>query len=210
MSPAPSVVTTVIVRGQVMSAPDTGLGGAQVSWLPGDPYLMPMQKTQADASGFFALGGVQANARDWFVLEQTGFQGVFQEFDVTTAAQQILPAATLPSNADAAALAQTFAVALDPTRVVIRIPIAVSPLPGSTPVAIAVTAQPPLDVPVQYASGEAIVFNAIPVDPYQITVTRGSSTCAPASYPASVAADGSVEVRTLSGFWTVGPAMVCP
>jgi hypothetical protein len=173
---------------------------------------MSMQKTQTDAAGFFVLGGVQANERDWFVLEQQGYQGVFQELDVTSVAQQTLPAATLTTNADAAALAQSFGVTLDPTRTVIRIPVALSAPGGSTPDTagdFTMSTQPPLDAPVQYASGEAIVFNAIPTDSYQVIVTRGASPCVPASHPAAVAADGSVQVRTLSGFWTVGPAMVC-
>jgi hypothetical protein len=112
-----------------------------------------------------------------------------------------------------AAGAQTFGVTLDPTRTVILIPVAPSVPGGSTPDTagdFTVSTQPPLDVPVQYASGEAIVFNAIATDSYQVTVTRGASTCVPASHPAAVAADGSVELRTLPGFWTVGPAMVCP
>jgi len=203
-------VTTATVTGQILSQAGVGLAGVQASWLPSDAYLVSIQSAYSDAARSFVLSGVGANARDWFAFELTGYKSIFQEFDVTSAAQQTLPAATLPTTAEAAALAQSFDVTLDPTRVVIIIPVAVTASSDDTSAALTVSTQPPLDVPVQYDSGEAIVFNAIPTDSYQVTVTRGTSMCVPSSQPEAVADNGSVEVRTISGFWTVAPTMVCP
>jgi hypothetical protein len=199
---------TVTVRGQVLAAPDAGLADAEVSWLPSDPYLVALQATRTDPDGSFALGDVAVDAQDWFVFDDQGYQGIFAPFDITSDSQE-LPAVTLLASADAVAWAKTLGVTLDPDRVVIRMPVTVADA-GATAAEWTVSAQPPLDQPAQYANGEVVVLNALATDSYQVTLAHRGQTCAPASHPGLVAADGSVEVRTLFGFWTVGPAMVCP
>jgi hypothetical protein len=127
-----------------------------------------------------------------------------------------MPAATLLSNDEAAALALSFGVALDPQKSVLRIPVTVtSTVPGAgQPAGAAATGfqvdfQPPIDVAVQYTAGEAIAFNVAPKGTYQVKVTRAGRACLPAAHPTLAASDGSVPVDVQAGYWAIGPTMSC-
>ncbi len=208
---APSA-SSVSVAGQVVDAAGAGVAGVPVLRLPDDAYLDSVLRTQTDADGAFTLVGIIGDAREWFYVEQTGYEALFEALDTTSDPRQTLPPLTLRSNADAASLAQSFGVALDPDRGVVEVPVTVvvggqgTPAPASE---FQVSFEPPLDVPVHYVDGKALAFNVIAYDAYQVTVTGSGHVCAPASHPALVAADGSVEVRPMTGTWTIGPTVAC-
>jgi hypothetical protein len=202
----------VTVRGQVVGTGGSGIDGVEVLRMPADAYLLPILRTQTDASGSFVLDGVAGNAREWFVFQQAGYVALYQAFDTTGGSGQALPAATLLSNDEGAALGQSFGVVLDPKKSVVRVPITAAGA-GQTALAPAcdfhVTFQPTIDVPVHCVDGEAIAFNVAPNDAYQVTVTRAGHLCAPAAHPSLVAGDGSVPIGAQAGFWTIGPTMTC-
>jgi hypothetical protein len=202
---------TVTVLGAVTGTNATGLDGVSVLRIPGDAYITPVLRAQTDATGAYSLDGVASDAREWFYFDQPGYAGLFQAFDTTAAARQALPTVTLLSNAEATALAQADGATIDPTKAVIRVPVVIvgdaatdAPADG-----VQVTFDPALDTPVHYAGGEAIVFNAVVYDSYRVTVRRNGHLCAPAAHPALLAADGSFEVRTMTGLWSVAPTTVC-
>jgi hypothetical protein len=207
--PLPSAVT---VRGLVLGTTAMGIGGVQVLRIPLDPYLTPILSTQTDTQGAFALDGVAGDAREWFVFDRTGYARLFQAIDTTLDGRQSAPSVTLLSDTEAAGLAQTFGVKLDPDKSVIRVPVTIT-VGGEVRQALGsefqVTFQPPLDVPVHYVDGGAIAFNVVAYNSYQATVLRDGRVCAPASHPTFVATDGSVVVRPMSGCWTVAPTMAC-
>jgi hypothetical protein len=212
-APAPEAgPATVTVLSAVTATNAAGLDGVAVLRIPNDAYITPVLRTQTDAAGAYALDGVASDAREWFYFEQPGYAGLFQAFDTTAAAQQALPVVTLLSNAEASALAQANGETIDPSDAVIRVPFTVaggdvatdSPADG-----VQVTFDPPLATAVHYAGGEAIVFNAGVYESYRVTVRRNGRLCAPAAHPALVAADGSFEVRTMTGLWSVAPTSVC-
>jgi hypothetical protein len=207
--PAPSTVT---VQGQVARTDGVGLVGVQVLRVPRDPYLEPVLMTQSGAGGSFVMDGVTGDTRQWFVFDKAGYVGLFQAFDPAADGRQDLPTAILLTDGEAATLAQGLGATLDPGRTVIRVPL-VTTAGGQARVPaeeFQVDLQPPLDVPIHYLDGEAIVINAVAYDSYQLKVTRAGRACATALHPSLVAADGSVEIRTMPGYWTVGPTMLCP
>jgi hypothetical protein len=205
----PSAVT---VQGLVVGTTATGIDGVDVVRVQGDPYLIPLLRAQTDADGAFALDGVAGDARQWFFFGRTGYAPLFQAIDTTRDAWQAAPPVTLLSDAEAAALAQSFGVQPDSTKSIIRVPVAIA-VGGETRQALArefqVSFQPPLDVPIHYVDGEAIAFNVIAYSSYQVTVMRDGRVCAPPSHPTLVAPDGSVEVLPMTGSWTVAPVMAC-
>jgi hypothetical protein len=203
---------TVTVQGVVTTTGATGLDGVAVLRIPSDAYLTPVLRTQTDAAGAYSLDGVASDAREWLYFDQPGYAGLFQAFDTTAASQQALPVATLLSNTEASALAQADGETLDPTKAVIRIPVVVAGEDAASDAGtdgLEVTFQPALDTPVHYAGGEAIAFNAVVYDSYRVTVRRNGRLCAPAAHPGLLAADGSFEVRTMTGLWSVAPTSVC-
>jgi hypothetical protein len=122
-APTPSSVT---VRGEVVGTSGAGIDGVEVLRIPGDAYLLPILRTQTDASGSFVLEGVAGNARECFFFQEAGYASVYQAFDTTLETAQTIPAATLLSNDEAAALAQSFGVVLDAKKSVVRIPVTVA------------------------------------------------------------------------------------
>jgi hypothetical protein len=208
-APTPSTVT---VRGQVVGTGGGGVGGVEVLRVPADAYLLPILRTQTDASGSFVLDGVAGNAREWFVFQQAGYVALYQAFDTTGGSGQTIPAATLLSNDEGAALAQGFGVVLDPKKSVVRVPVTVASAGQTVPAAAGdfeITFEPPLDVPVHFVEGEAIAFNVASTGTYQVKVTRAGQACAPAAHPTLVAGDGSVPIGAQAGYWTIGPTMSC-
>jgi hypothetical protein len=208
-APSPSSVT---VSGQVVDATGAGIAGMPVLELPDDVYLNSILRTEADENGVFTLDGIAGDGREWFYFEQTGYAALFEALDTTSDLRQATPPLTLLSNADAAALAQSFGVTLDPDKGVVRVPVTVGARGQGRPALASefqVTFEPPLDVPVHYVDGEALAFNVVIYDSYQVMITRNGHVCAPASHPSLVATDGSVEVRPMTGTWTVGPTIAC-
>jgi hypothetical protein len=207
---APQRTTTL--SGQVVSSDGAPLDAVEVLRVPADAYLVPILRTQTDALGAFTLDGVEANALDWFYIDRTGYVSLFQAFDTTADARQALPTVAMRSDAEGDALAQSFGVTLDPGKSVVFVPVTVR-AGGQTRPAVAVelevSLQPPLDVPVHYVDGNAIALNVIAYDSYQVLVRRNGHACVPASHSTLVAADGSVEVRPMSGIWSIGPDMAC-
>jgi hypothetical protein len=202
---------TVTVLSAVTGTNATGLDGVSVLRIPGDAYITPVLRTQTDAAGAYSLDGVTSDAREWFYFDRPGYAGLFQAFDTTATPRQTLPAVTLLSNAEATALAQMNGETIDPTAAVIRVPVMVAGDPATDAPAdgVQVTFDPALATPVHYTSGEAIVFNAVVYESYRVTVRRNGHLCAPAAHPALLAADGSFEVRTMTGLWSVAPTSVC-
>jgi hypothetical protein len=208
---APSA-SSVSVSGQVVDAAGAGVAGVPVLRLPDDAYLDSILRAQTDADGAFTLEGILGDGREWFYVAQTGYAALFEALDTTTASRQALPPLTLLSSADAASLAQSFGVSLDPDRSVLEVPVTVGAGPQGRPALATefqVSFEPPLDVPVHYVDGKALAFNVVAYESYQVTITRSGHVCAPASHPSLVAPDGSVEVRPMTGTWTVGPTVAC-
>lgn len=208
----PSQPTPVTITGQVLDTTGAGIDGVEVLRVPADVYLVPLLRAQTDTLGDFTLGGVEGDSRQWVYFGRTGFVGMFQALETTRSAREALSAVTLLSEAEAAAMAQTLGATLDPKKIVLVIPVTVNvegqPRPA-LPSDVQITFQPSPDVPVHYADGGAIALNALAYSTYQVTVARNGRVCPPASHPNLVAADGSVEVRPMSGTWTVGPTMAC-
>jgi hypothetical protein len=209
VAPSPSSVS---VSGQVVDAAGVGIARVPVLRLPDDAYLNSILRTQTDEDGAFTLDGIAGDGREWFYFGQTGYAAVLEAVDTTSDPRQATPPVTLLSDADAASLAQSFGVTLDPDRCVVEVPVTVGAGAQGRPALASefqVSFDPPLDVPVHYVDGKALAFNVVAYSSYQVTITRSGHVCAPASHPSLVATDGSVEVRPMTGTWTVGPTVAC-
>jgi hypothetical protein len=217
-SPAPSQAPSSLpspkdtaVHGLAVGVDGSALAGVQVSFLPSDPYLVPVVTTQSDASGSFTLNGVPGDARDWITFVAPGYMPQVQAFDTTGEASQTLPAAPLWTVADATSVAQGLGATLGANKAAMSVPVVVAGQDGTLPASagdVVVSLQPAPDDPVRYARGAAVATN-LAYETYQVTVTRGGRLCATAAHPSLVAADGSITVRVFAGTWSVGPTVVC-
>jgi hypothetical protein len=209
---AVTATTSVTVSGQVVGTTGAGIDAVEVLRVPTDPYLVPVLRAKTDPFGEFSLDGLEGDAREWLYFGHTGYVRSFRASEMTRDARQALPPVTLLLDAEGAALAQTFGALLDPNKsvlVVLVMESAGGPLRPTPASEFQVIFQPPLDVSIHYTDGQAIAFNAVAYNSYQLTVVRNGRPCAPASHPDLVAADGSVGVRPMAGVWTVGPTMAC-
>jgi len=194
----------VTVQGVVADTSGNAIPGAQVLYLPPDPYLEKISSTQTGASGSFTLGGLAPNALDGLAVQATGYASEYVSVFATSAPKQTMGAVAMMTNDQAAAIAATFGVQVDSSQSVVRVPVLIAdgaafqvsfyPLPGAQ---------------VQYGAGEAIAINAWPNDAYRVTVMSPGRKCAPAWAPQGMAPDGSITVAALGGFWTTAPAFAC-
>ena len=113
---AAPAASTVTLSGQVVDTSGAGVAGTQVLRMPDDAYLVSILRAETTENGAFTLGGVAADARQWFYFQQSGYAGRFDALDTTPAPRQATSPVTLLSNAEAAAFAQASASRSTRTR----------------------------------------------------------------------------------------------